>query len=88
MRKKVDFLSKLKHDIGEQKIDVVFDRHKHRAIDKIALSTGVKLWVKCSLQCFSIKQSLILIDRFWIKYPEQLYAIITHKNKTLKNTTD
>ena len=43
MRKKVDFLSKLKHDIGEQKIDVVFDRHKHRAIDKIVLSTGVKL---------------------------------------------
>ncbi len=43
MRKKVDFLSRLKHEIGEQKIDLVFDRHKHRTIDRIALRTGVKL---------------------------------------------
>jgi len=43
IHKKIDFLSRLKHDIGEQKIDVVFDRHTNRAIDKIALSTGVKL---------------------------------------------
>jgi len=43
MRKKIDFLVKLKHEIGEQKIDVVFDKHQHRAIDKIAVSMGVKL---------------------------------------------
>jgi len=43
MRKKVDFLTRLKHEIGEQKIDVVFDRHTQRTIDKLAVSTGIKL---------------------------------------------
>ena len=43
VHKKLDFLTKLKHDIGEQKIDVVFDRYKQRPIDKIAIDTGVRL---------------------------------------------
>ena len=41
--KKIDFLVALKRDIGEQKIDVVFDRGKNRLIDKIAKEKGVKL---------------------------------------------
>ena len=41
--KKVNFLVSLKQDIGEQKIDVVFDRGRERAIDKIAKEKGVRL---------------------------------------------
>lgn len=41
--KKLDFLVKLKREIGEQKIDVVFDRNNQRAIDTVAKETGVKL---------------------------------------------
>jgi len=43
VRKKVDFLVKLKREIGLQKIDVVFDKGLSRAIDFIAKQEGVKL---------------------------------------------
>ena len=43
MRKKLDFLVKLKREIGAQKIDVVFDKGLHRPIDKVALKEGIKL---------------------------------------------
>ena len=41
--KRVNFLVALKRDIGEQKIDVVFDRGRDRPIDKIAKERGVRL---------------------------------------------
>ena len=41
--KRVEFLVSLKRDIGEQKIDVVFDRGNNRPIDKIAKEQGVRL---------------------------------------------
>jgi predicted nucleotidyltransferase len=41
--KRVEFLVALKRDIGEQKIDVVFDRGQNRAIDQIAKEQGVRL---------------------------------------------
>ena len=44
--KKIQFLAKLKRDIGEQKIDVVFDYGQNRLIDKKAKSEGVELCVK------------------------------------------
>jgi predicted nucleotidyltransferase len=43
MRKKLDFLVKLKREIGLQKIDVVFDKGLHRAIDKVAMQEGIRL---------------------------------------------
>ena len=43
MRKKLDFLVKLKREIGLQKIDVVFDKGMHRAIDGVAIREGMKL---------------------------------------------
>ena len=43
VQKKLDFLVKLKREIGEQKIDVVFDRGLQRAIDSIAMEKGVAL---------------------------------------------
>jgi len=41
--KKVDFLVKLKQDIGRQKIDVVFDRGLDRVIDLVARRDGILL---------------------------------------------
>jgi len=41
--KKIDFLVKLKREIGEQKIDVVFDYAQDSLIDKKARSEGVVL---------------------------------------------
>jgi histidinol-phosphate aminotransferase len=41
--KKIQFLAKLKRDIGEQKIDVVFDYGQNRLIDKKAKSEGIEL---------------------------------------------
>ena len=41
--KRVKFLVVLKRDIGEQKIDVVFNRGRNRLIDKIAKEQGVRL---------------------------------------------
>ena len=43
MAKKIAFLAALKRDIGDQKIDVVFDKGKDRLIDKIAKEQGVLL---------------------------------------------
>jgi predicted nucleotidyltransferase len=43
MHKKIDFLVKLKREIGLQKIDVVFDKGLHRAIDKVAMQEGIRL---------------------------------------------
>lgn len=43
VRKKVLFLSKLKRQIGEQKIDILFDTGKDRPIDRIAKTQGVVL---------------------------------------------
>lgn len=42
-KRKIDFLVNLKREIGEQKIDVVFDRGKKRLIDQIAKEQGVLL---------------------------------------------
>jgi predicted nucleotidyltransferase len=41
--KKIQFLVKLKRDIGEQKIDVVFDYGQNRLIDKKAKLEGIEL---------------------------------------------
>ena len=43
VHKKLDFLVKLKRVIGNQKIDVVFDKGLHRAIDRVAMQEGVQL---------------------------------------------
>ena len=43
MHKKLDFLVKLKRAIGQQKIDVVFDRQTYRAIDSVAMQEGILL---------------------------------------------
>ncbi|HHH73098.1 MAG TPA: nucleotidyltransferase domain-containing protein [Sulfuricurvum sp.] len=42
--KKIAFLVNLKKRIGEQKIDVVIDRHKNRPIDSVAKQEGILLW--------------------------------------------
>lgn len=42
--KKIDFLVKLKREIGDQKIDVVIGRGFELPIEKIAKHTGVMLW--------------------------------------------
>jgi len=41
--KKIDFLVNVKREIGEQKIDVVFDRGQNRLIDKKAKAEGIML---------------------------------------------
>ena len=41
--KKLDFLVKLKREIGLQKIDVVFDKNLNRAIDRVAMNEGILL---------------------------------------------
>lgn len=41
--KKLDFLVKLKREIGQQKIDVVFDKSLNRMIDRIAMRDGILL---------------------------------------------
>ena len=43
VRKKIDFLVRLKHEIGNQKIDIVFDKGLKRAIDNVAMEKGVLL---------------------------------------------
>lgn len=42
-KKKIQFLAKLKRQIGEQKIDVVMDTGQNRVIDQIAKQQGVLL---------------------------------------------
>lgn len=41
--KKIRFLAKVKKDIGEQKIDVIFDEDKNRPIEQEAIKWGVPL---------------------------------------------
>ena len=43
VHKKLDFLIKLKRAIGNQKIDVVFDKGLQRSIDKVAHNEGILL---------------------------------------------
>jgi hypothetical protein len=45
-QKKIDFLVKLQRLIGEQKIDLVFDKGQNRVIDQVAKQQGILL---CSL---------------------------------------
>ncbi len=41
--KKLKFLAKIKKEIGEQKIDVVFNQDKNRLIEQEACRWGIKL---------------------------------------------
>ena len=41
--KKLKFLSRLKRELGDQKIDIVFNQDSTRLIEKEALQWGVKL---------------------------------------------
>ena len=41
--KKIDFLSKLQLELGEQKIDVIIAKDESRSIEQEALKTGVEL---------------------------------------------
>ena len=43
VHKKIDFLVKLKREIGNQKIDVVFNKGLNRAIDHVAIKEGILL---------------------------------------------
>ncbi|MCK5538311.1 MAG: nucleotidyltransferase domain-containing protein [Bacteroidales bacterium] len=43
VHKKIDFLVKLKKEIGNQKIDVVFNKGLNRVIDKVAIKEGILL---------------------------------------------
>ena len=42
-RKKLKFLAKIKKELGEQKIDVVFNIDEYRLIEREAKKWGVKL---------------------------------------------
>ncbi len=41
--KKIKFLARIKRELGEQKIDVVFNKDSNRPIEKEALKNGIKL---------------------------------------------
>lgn len=41
--KKIKFLSRVKRELGEQKIDIIFNEDKNRLIEKEALKWGIKL---------------------------------------------
>jgi predicted nucleotidyltransferase len=41
--KKIKFLSRIKKELGEQKIDIVFNIDSNRLIEKEALTWGIKL---------------------------------------------
>jgi len=41
--KKIKFLARIKRELGEQKIDVVFDTNNNRLIEKEAMQWGIKL---------------------------------------------
>lgn len=41
--KKIKFLSRIKKELGEQKIDIVFNTDSNRLIEKEALRWGIKL---------------------------------------------
>lgn len=42
-RKKIRFLAQVKRELGEQKIDVVFNKDKNRLIEQEAIKWGIKL---------------------------------------------
>jgi len=42
-KKKIQFLAKIKKELGEQKIDIVFNKDKTRLIEREALKWGIKL---------------------------------------------
>jgi predicted nucleotidyltransferase len=41
--KKIKFLARLKRELGEQKIDIVFNTDKNRLIEQEAIKWGIKL---------------------------------------------
>ena len=41
--KKIKFLARVKRELGEQKIDVIFNQDKNRLIEKEAIKWGIKL---------------------------------------------
>ncbi len=41
--KKIKFLSRVKKELGEQKIDIIFNQDKDRLIEKEAIKWGIKL---------------------------------------------
>lgn len=41
--KRIDFLTQIKHKLGDQRIDLVIDRGNNRPIDKLAIKEGVLL---------------------------------------------
>ncbi len=41
--KKIKFLSRVKRELGEQKIDIVFNKYENRLIEQEAVKWGVKL---------------------------------------------
>ena len=43
LKKKIKFLAKIKKELGEQKIDIVFNMNKNRLIEQEALKWGIKL---------------------------------------------
>jgi len=43
MEKKIKFLARVKRELGEQKIDVVFNKDENRLIEKEAIKWGIKL---------------------------------------------
>jgi len=42
-KKKLKFLSRVKRELGEQKIDIIFNQDKNRLIEKEAIKWGIKL---------------------------------------------
>jgi len=42
-RKKIKFLAQVKRELGEQKIDVLFNQDKNRLIEQEAIKWGIKL---------------------------------------------
>jgi len=41
--KKIKFLAKIKRELGEQKIDIIFQQNTHNLIEQEALKWGIKL---------------------------------------------
>jgi len=42
-KNKIKFLAKIKRELGEQKIDVIFNIDENRLIEKEAIQWGIKL---------------------------------------------
>lgn len=41
--KKIKFLSRIKRELGEQKIDIIFNKDQNRLIEQEAIKWGIKL---------------------------------------------